>query len=70
MIYACAGCGGDIPDGEAGTLWCEHPLGMTTLRVHKEQACAQAALARHPDHTLRKGNQPPISRREREFRER
>lgn len=61
----CEGCGQEVPYDEAGRVYCDAPLGMTTLVVHKTQECGRAALAKHPDYRMRKGNRPPMSREER-----
>lgn len=61
--YTCPGCYQPIM-GEPGTLWINHPLGMTTLRVHRDQGCARAALDAS-EGTLMPGNRPPLSREER-----
>jgi hypothetical protein len=68
-IYDCAGCDKPLPYGEEGTLWCDHPLGMCTLKVHKSQECARLALERNPEHKLRGGNRPPESKKEKIERE-
>jgi hypothetical protein len=61
----CEGCEQEIAAGEDGRIWCDAPLGMCTLVVHKTQECGRAALAKHPDYTMRKGNRPPLSKKER-----
>lgn len=63
-IYDCTGCGDPIIYGEHGNLWCNHPLGMCTLKVHKDQNCARLALEKNPEHKLMKGNKPPMSAKE------
>lgn len=69
MLTECAGCGEPIPEGEEGTIWCDHPLGMCVLKTHKTQECGRLALAKNPEHKMRKNNQPPISKKERTMRE-
>jgi hypothetical protein len=68
-IYDCAGCDEPITYGEDGSLWCDHPLGMCVLKVHKNQDCARRALERNPEHRLRHGNAPPESKKEKMERE-
>lgn len=61
MTYDCAGCAQPIPDRKEGTIWCDTPLGLAALLTCKTQECGRAALAKHPDWKMRKGNQPPKS---------
>lgn len=62
----CEGCGEPIPDREEGTVWCDAPLGMTTLKTHRVTACARKAVEKQgPGWRIRKGNRPPLSKAER-----
>ena len=67
----CDGCGREVNEDvgeQPGTIWCDTPLGLAALHVHRTQACGKAALAARPDWKMRKGNQPPMSKAEREAR--
>jgi hypothetical protein len=57
-LYDCAGCGDPIPYDEEGVIWCTHPLGDCTLKVHKTQECGRAALTANPEHKMMPGNKP------------
>ena len=64
MLTECAYCMKPLEPEEVGTIWCDTPLGMTTLKTCKTQECGKGALAARPGWKMRKDNQPPMSKKE------